>query len=205
MMKKIVCCLLGILFSIFCLSACGGASSDVTSDSKPQPTIAFVQNEITVFVGESVQAEVVTEKSNLFVFWTVRDPNLATISPDGVVTGLQEGQTICWAECGGERAICVIKIIEKEAIPMLSVSVPYENNAITLYKGDTLDLNAFAKLGDTVLENAQFSYEVSEGNVVSVENGKITANDVGNATITVVASHEGQSAFVLVSVNVINK
>ncbi len=203
-MKKIVCCLLGILFSIFCFSACDGGSKDAASDVKPQPAVAFVNNEITVAVGESVQAEVVTSK-NLFVFWSIRDTNLATISPEGVITGLQEGQTICWAECGGERAVCMVKITKKESVPMLSVSVPYENNTVTLYTGDELDLKASAKLGDTVLENAQFAYEVSTDAVISVENGRIVANNTGNATVTVKVSYGEQSAFVTVNVSVVQK
>lgn len=204
-MKKIVYCLLAMLFSIFCFSACGDNSKNSAGNTDSQPAVAFVNNEITIAVGESAQVEVVTAKKNMFVFWTIRDENIATISPEGVITGLEEGQTICWAEVAGEKAVCMVKVTEKQAVPMLSISIPYEKNNVMMYAGDTLDLKVVVKAGDVFVDNAQVAYDVNTDDVVSVENGVLTAIAEGRATITITANYQNQSAFLLVNVQVTNK
>lgn len=202
-MKKIIYCLLAMLFTVFCFSACGGNDKPETSDSGEQPAVAFVENEINLAIGETVKADVVTSKKNVFVFFSVRDKDVATISADGTITGVGEGQTICWAEFGGEKAVCIIKVAGKVTMPMLSVVVPYEANSITMYANETLNLKASVKLGDNVVDNAQVTYKASAGDVISVEDGVITAKSAGNATVTVTANYEDQSAFIMVYVTVI--
>ena len=204
-MKKIIYCFLAMLFTVFCFSACGGNSNPESSDSGKQAAVEFVTSEIVVAIDGTAKAEVVTAKKNVHVFFTIRDEHIATVSVDGTITGVSEGQTICWAEFGGEKAVCIVKVAGKVTMPMLSVAIPYENNTVALYQGETLNLKATAKMGDTVLDNAQITYEVSAGGVVSVENGVITANSEGTATVTVTATYEGVSTFILVYVNVINK
>ena len=202
-MKKIIYCLLAMLFTVFCFSACGGNDKPESSDSGEQPAVAFVENEINLAIGETVKADVVTSKKNVFVFFSVRDKDVATISADGTITGVGEGQTICWAEFGGEKAVCIIKVAGKVTMPMLSVVVPYEANSITMYANETLNLKASVKLGDNVMDNAQVTYKASAGDVISVEDGVITAKSAGNATVTVTANYEDQSAFIMVYVTVI--
>ena len=202
-MKKIIYCLLAMLFTVFCFSACGGNDKPESSDSGEQPAVAFVENEINLAIGETVKADVVTSKKNVFVFFSVRDKDVATISADGTITGVGEGQTICWAEFGGEKAVCIIKVAGKVTMPMLSVVVPYEANSITMYANETLNLKASVKLGDNVVDNAQVTYKASAGDVISVEDGVITAKSAGNATVTVTANYEDQSAFIMVYVTVI--
>ena len=202
-MKKIIYCLLAMLFTVFCFSACGGNDKPESSDSGEQPAVAFVENEINLAIGETVKADVVTSKKNVFVFFSVRDKDVATISADGTITGVGEGQTICWAEFGGEKAVCIIKVAGKVTMPMLSVVVPYEANSITMYANETLNLKASVKLGDNVVDNAQVTYKASAGDVISVENGVITAKSAGSATVTVTANYEDQSAFIMVYVTVI--
>ena len=192
-----------MLFTVFCFSACGGNDKPETSDSGEQPAVAFVENEINLAIGETVKADVVTSKKNVFVFFSVRDKDVATISADGTITGVGEGQTICWAEFGGEKAVCIIKVAGKVTMPMLSVVVPYEANSITMYANETLNLKASVKLGDNVVDNAQVTYKASAGDVISVEDGVITAKSAGNATVTVTANYEDQSAFIMVYVTVI--
>ena len=203
-MKKILYCICAMIMCLFCFSACGGESAQESSSNSAQESgVQFVYSEITLAVGESVQAEVVTSRPNVFVFFSVRDNDVATISSDGTITGVGEGQTICWAEFGGEKAICIIKVAGKVTMPMLSVVVPYEANSITMYANETLNLKASVKLGDTVVEDAQVTYNVSAGDVISVENGVITAKSAGDATITVTATYEDQTTSIMVYVTVI--
>ena len=211
-MKKIIYCFFVMLICSLCFFACdkgedssvesSQTSSSVTSEEK-EPNIYFVNNEITVVLGKTAKAEIVTSKNNVFIFWSIRDGNLASVSNDGTITGLALGETICYAEFAGEKVMCLIKIVEQQATPMLSVSVPYENATVALYVGDTLNLKASVKLGDSILSEAEVTYTVSNTDVVSVEEGKATALAEGTATVTITATYEGQSATMQLTVNVV--
>lgn len=201
-MKRILYCLLAALLCLFCFSACGEEENPDQS-SATENTIEFVQNQITLSVGESVQAEVTTSKKNVFVFWSIRDEDIASVSDDGVITALAEGQTICYAEFGGVKAICQINVLPKSAQPLLSVTVPYPNE-LTLYKGGTLALKPSVKLGDDTVEGAQISYVLTGVDIVKVEDGVVTALCVGTATISIQASYNNQTASLLLTVTVVD-
>lgn len=168
-------------------------------------TIAFVQNEVTISIGESVQLEVETTKKNVFIFWSIRDENLATVSDDGVITALAEGQTICYAEFAGERVMCLVKIVSPQAMPLLSISVPYEGESVTLYVGDSLAINEIVRLGDSVVTDAQVEYEITQTNIVQVEGNKMVGKKVGEATVLIRATYENQVASLTLTVKVVEK
>ena len=203
-MKKIIYYLFATLMCALCFSACGKTASNSASNSEQKESnIAFVSNEISLCVGESVQAEVVTSKNNVFVFWTIRDADLATVSNDGEITGLAIGETICYAEFMGEKVMCLVKIIEQQAQPLLSLSVPYAGEGVTVYVGDSLAIKASVKLGDTQIDGASVEYAVDQADVARVEDGKVVGVAVGTATITITASYEGQTALMTLLVNVV--
>ncbi len=163
--------------------------------------VQFVENEITISVGESAQAKVITSKENVYIFWSIRDENIATVTDKGVITGLAEGQTICYAAFGGETAICLVKVTAEETTPMLSVSTPYQEG-ITICVEDTFDPLLTVRLGDTVLEDAQIEYSVSAPDIVTVSDGVIVACGVGNATVSVEVTYEGQTTSLSLAVQV---
>ncbi len=206
-MKKILYCFFVTLLCVFCFTSCGKKETDAsssTSSTEKESSIAFVQNEIVLSVGESVQAEIEISKKNVFIFWSVSDENLATVSDDGVITALAVGQTICYAEFAGETAMCLVKIIAEQAKPMLSIFVPYEEE-INLYVGDSIALKATVRLGDSVLEDAQVEYEISQTDIVHVEGDKVFGDKAGVATILIRATYENQNATATLTVNVVEK
>ena len=178
------------------------SSSSVTSEVK-EPNISFVENQITLSVGQTVKAEIVTSKNNVFVFWTIRDADLATVSNDGEITALAIGETICYAEFMGEKVMCLVKIIEEQAQPLLSLSVPYAEEGVTVYVGDSLAIKASVKLGDTQIDGANVEYVVDQTEIALVEEGKVVGVAVGTATITITATYEGQTATATLFVNVV--
>lgn len=202
-MKKILYCLFITILCVLCFSACGGSKTSESSTSEQKESnISFVHNEVSLSVGESVQLEVVTSKSNVFIFWSVRDTELATVSNDGVVTALAEGQTICYAEFAGEKVMCLIKITTEQAKPLLSVSVPYAESNAVIYVGDALEIKASVKFGDTVVDGAELEYTI-DGNSVNVEDGKVVGLSVGSATVVISATYEGQTAQTTLTVKVV--
>lgn len=204
-MKRLLCVIIA-LTCLLCFFSCGKGKEDSSSSSEGKSgTIAFVQNEVTISIGESVQVEVETSKKNVFIFWSIRDENLATVSDDGVITALAEGQTICYAEFAGEKAMCLVKIVSPQAMPLLSISVPYEGESVTLYVGDSLAINAIVRLGDSVVTDAQMEYEITQTDIVQVEGNELVGEKVGEATVLIRATYENQVASLTLTVKVVEK
>ena len=207
-MKRFLYCFFAMLLCAFCFSACKQdkpVDSSSTSEVQESSAIAFVQNEITLALGDSVQAEIETSKKNVFVFWSIRDENLATVSSDGVITALAEGETICYAEFAGERAMCLVKIVAPQAKPLLSVSLPYAEDFVALYVGDSLSIDVAVKLGDFVVNNAQVEYEIAQTDIAHVEGDKVVGEKAGTTTISILATYENQNATAILTVNVVEK
>lgn len=206
-MKRIIYCLIAILMSVFGFSACddGNTQESSSSQQNQEVSIEFVKSEIVLEVGEQVQAEVVTSESNVFIFWSISDKSLATISDDGVITALAEGQVICYANFDGATAMCLVKIVPKTATPMLSLSVPYAENKVVLYAGDSLDLMVSVKLGNEIFNDAQLSFVSADAQIASAENGVLTAGAVGNTTVQIKATHGDESAVLTLAVEVVQK
>ena len=201
-MKKILLVIISIMMCAFCFSACNEPES--TSESK-QPAIAFVNAEITIHVGDSVQPEIEVAKANAYIIWSTLDDSIAKVTSKGVLTGVLEGQTICYAQFAGETVSCVVKVLPKQVDPVLSINLPYENGSVIVYAEDTLDLNLAVKLGDEILQGVELTYEVASSDIASVEDGVLTALKEGVTTITVSATHEGQTAIVEIVVEVVVK
>lgn len=214
-MRKVIICILVLLAFTACFTACKNkkATSQVAPDStpttsestsdEPSYTIDLSNSEIVLFVGDTFKLEAIVSKPNAYVFWSVQDNSIAKVSNDGTVTALAVGQTICYAKFGTLEAMCLVKVVPQQVTPMLSVSVAHDNNSIIMYLGDDVDVNATVRLGDTVIENAEFSFERSNTEVVSIVEGSIHADAVGTSTILVKVTYQGQEASVTLSVTVI--
>ena len=203
-MKKILTYILTAIMLVFGLTACQELPTETESTAQKN-TIEFVDNELELDIGESVQAEVITSKKNVFVFWSIRDSQIASVTQKGVITALATGETVCYAEFGGEVAMCLVKVREKTSLPELSVSVPYYNNQVSMYADSELNLKAMAKLGDAVVTDATFEYVVENADVAVVEDGVLQAKALGETTVTIKATYNGQTAELVVNVQVINK
>ena len=207
-MKKIVCCIVTLLLGLCCFAACGkgGETSSGEAGVSESNNLHITQSEITLAVGESMQLEATLDLESVYIFWSVRDEHIATVSDEGLITGVAEGETICYASFGGEKAMCLVKVLGESAKPLLSVTTPY-TDGITLFVGDTFNPLITVKLGDEICDGANIDYVISdaEKGIVDVEKGELFAADVGNATVSVEVTYEGQSASLSLSVTVLEK
>lgn len=209
-MKRIAYCILTVLLGMCCLTACNSGdkssvSSEQTSTSETQKTnnLHITTNEVILSVGESAQLEATVDIENAYIFWSVRDENIATISSAGMITGVSEGETICYAFFAGETAMCLVKVLPEGSKPLLSITTPYQDG-ITLFEGNQFNPLLSIKLGDDVCSFATLQYEVSNTAVVEVINGILVAGAVGEATVTVKATYGTQEASVSFTVCVVN-
>src|SRR5262252_5512107 len=102
-------------------------TSDVASVSVNPPTTS-------VSVGSQVPLQALVQDfsgkpiTGNNVFWSVRDPNIASISSAGVVTGMSVGSTEIAASVNGKSGIATITV-QKEPVSSVVVSPPQLNVA----------------------------------------------------------------------------
>jgi uncharacterized protein YjdB len=143
------------------------------------------------------------------IFWSAERPAVATISADGVVTGLAPGTTLVSANVAGKSGLASITVTRPPApsgnTPVASVAIsPSKPPAIN--KNDNLVLTATLAdaSGKSIGPGRVVTWTSSGSSVASVVpmtgsyRATVTGNREGTATITVTT--EGKSASVTVTV-----
>lgn len=127
----------------------------------------------------TLQPENVTNKS---LHWSSTDSSIATVSDNGLVTGISEGnaQIIVTTTDGSNiAAICDITV-EKKFISIVSLSI--NPSSLRIVTGAEMAINAIITPGDATNQNLKW-YSTNP-NVASISNnGVITALQEGNTTI----------------------
>lgn len=199
-MKKILLCVLIMITCAMTFLACSKEESESTSKN-----IEFTQSEITLEVGENLKPEIITAQKNVYVMFSVADETVATVADDGTITALKEGQTICYAQFKGETAVCIVKVVKKQAKPELSVSVPYENNQVVIFVGSSIDLQSTVKLGSEIVSAENVEYIVSDSQIATVTDGKLKGVSAGEATVTIKVTSGGKTAQITITVQVVEE
>lgn len=144
-----------------------------------------------------------TEATDKSVTWSSSDTSVATVSNNGVVTGVKDGKaiiTVTTAE-GGFTATCSVTVGEGD--PTVYVSgVKLDVTEKTLNVGDSFEL--IATVSPSNATNKDVTWKSSDTNIAEVDsNGKVTAKKTGEVTITVVTDDGGFKA--TCKVKVVNK
>ncbi len=152
----------------------------VTVDVK-STEIALDKTEVILYCDETAELKATftpDDATNKNIKWTSSAEEIAAVE-NGVITGIAPGEAVITAEAEdtGVKATCTVTVKKHVS------SVELEIEDITLEKGEEKTLAA------TVLpENAtdkSLIWETENDKIVSVEDGKITAQGVGTAKITV--------------------
>ena len=132
------------------------------------------------------------------VVWSSSDDDVATVV-NGVVTGVAEGTATITAASpsdGTIKATCEVTVSAAVAV----TSVFLDKTSATLEVGETETLTATVAPADATNKNV--TWESSDEDVATVEDGVVTAVGVGSATITVKsAADETKTATCSVTVN----
>jgi uncharacterized protein YjdB len=182
------------------LAAC---SSTTTNDvaSSGVATVAVSPPTSTVSIGAQVPLQAVVQDASgnttdVDVHWSVQDPNIATISSTGVVTGVALGSTQVAASAGGKSGIGTISV-EKTPVSSVVVTPPHVDAAPGVQRQFTAtayDAAQNALAGRTVI------WSTSNAAVASVDaNGVVSPTSPGTATIT--ATSEGKSGAATITVS----
>lgn len=123
--------------------------------------------------------------------WTVKDEVVASVTQDGEVTALKDGNTSITVVIEGSEelaATCQVVVKPKKipgSDPIYISQLSLKDKNVTLKKGDTKQLDYVA----VPEQNSEtIAWESSDPSVVTVENGLVTAIKKGNAQIIAKAS-----------------
>lgn len=139
-----------------------------------------------------------SDADNKNVIYTSSDPSIATVDNNGVVTGVKGGVAIIVAKTEERGLIASCSVEVQEFVS----SVNIESDDLYMHIGDTKQLQA--KVLPESATNNEVTWSTSNSAIVSVNSkGKITANNVGKATVYVYSS-DGSGLYDTIEVEVIN-
>ena len=181
-------------------AACSGGAADVVTTGTVA-SVSITPPTTTVSIGAQIPLQALVQDpsgrtiTGTDVFWSVQDPNIATVSNAGVVTGVALGSTQVAASANGKSGIATITV-EKTPVASVVVTPPHVDAA----PGVQAQLTATAyDAAQNPLSGRAITWSTSNAAVATVDaNGTMTAVGPGSATIT--ATSEGKSGMATVTV-----
>ena len=180
----------------------------VVSCNEPDPTIpvagvSLSKPSLEMAVGNKKELTATVtpaEATNKKVTWTTSDANVAEITDEGggglQVTAKAPGEALITVktEDGGKTASCTVTVKAK-IIPVESITL--DQSEKTLNIGETVTLKATVSPENATNKNISWSSDKTDVATVD-ENGNVSANSVGTATIKATAG--GKSATCTITV-----
>ncbi len=144
------------------------------------------------YLATGVFTDQTTQNLTASALWVSASPDTVSVTPEGLAQGLSVGSTTVQARFGGKTGQADVNITEAT----LS-SLTLDPVQVDLPKGLTLQFTATGLYSDNTTRDVTATAGfVSDSNFVSVnsleERGRVTANQVGRATIT--ATFDGREA-----------
>lgn len=161
--------------------------------SVPVTSISLKRTSLTLAKGASIKLTAIitpedaTEKD---IRWSSDNTSVATVNQDGQVTAVNTGNATITASVGGYSATCTVTV----NIPVTSISLNPTN--LTLLVGETALLEATILPEDATDKTVIWSS--SNPDVITVNEGRITAVSVGTAIIWARSGNESTYCTVLV-------
>ena len=160
--------------------------------------IEFDSQEKEINVGNTAILNAIVlpeETTNKRLQWASKNPEVAIVDENGVITGMSGGETqIIATTTDGSMVSSSINI--KVNIPVTGITI--NTNNVNLKKGDSTVIQAKIMPNDAT--NKLIQWSTSDENVVTIENGIVTAKNIGKATITATTLSENISASLEINV-----
>ena len=154
-----------------------GCEVTVSEVYVPVESVEFLAASVIMDKGESFELELVVlpeNASNKTVTWTSSNPDVVTVDQQGRITGVGAGKAVITAEAGDKTATCPV------TVTVAAQSIALNQTDIEMNVGESTTLTATLLPEDCTSDIFWYS---SDSNVVSVENGVLTAHATGQATI----------------------
>ena len=194
-MKKRSLFLIFAIIAAIIASVCSVACSSGNPDENGKKSIKLNRSAIELNVGDTFTLTAELKGFEAEITWESSDKSVAEVD-GGKVTAISAGEAFVTASAGGVSASCVVKVAKDTQRPLLSVANVYEDR-LTMYRKDEFTLlPEVTYKGEKV--NAAYSFESMDESIARVdENGKITAEKLGETEIYLYAVYENFDSTIL--------
>lgn len=159
-------------------------------------SIMLSESEISIVKGESKKITAIIhpdDATDKELTWSTSNPNVATVE-NGTIKAINGGNAVITvaAEGGKVKATCYVSV----TVPVQSITISQEQ--LSLVVGQKYALSATILPNDAT--NKDIKWSSSNSNVVSVDNGQITAVNPGTAEIMAISKDGNHTASCKVTV-----
>ena len=205
-MKKRI--LLLPILTLLVFGGCNKKSKENQGNSEPSETISLVSfTENTISLPEERTHQLIAtidESLNGYLrFWSSENENIAKVNDEGLVTGVNKGNTIIVLQCGKYFARCAVEVTAYVPNDALSVSLPLET--YTLNVNDNFVINPTVKLGSNVISSGYSVSGISSDTSIATFDSDtlaIHAVAVGECDILLTFTYQSQSIEQQIFINV---
>lgn len=162
--------------------------------------ISINKKEITIKEKSTENLSIIynpTNATNKKITWRSSNNNVVTVDVNGKVTGIKAGSATITAVSNDGGFVATTKVTV-EAISKKVTSVTLDKKELTILSGETATLKA--TINPDYAENKEVTWESSDNNIATIENGKITAISPGETEIKVITKDGEKEAICKVTV-----
>lgn len=200
--KHLIC-----IFLLLCLILCA-CSPDTPTSTAGTPNeedddiiIALKADAFSLQTEETAQIEYSASVQNAPVTFSSSDTNVATVDANGLILAVGKGSAVITLSAGEYSKAYVNVTVAPETLKALP-SIVLTNTELELIDGTQFNLNATAKLGTKIIDDAVLTWNSSDESVLTVSDGVLTAKKAGTAIVTVSAQVNGKTAMAACNVTV---
>ena len=165
------------------------------------PTVVMGESSSVVYLGYPKQLTAITAPDpSAAVVWSTSNKKVATVSADGVVTGIKKGTAYIYAklQSTGKKVKCKVTIKD----PIMVSNVAIDQTSVVLNVGASQKINAGVNPSNAT--NKELNYVSYDASVVSVSaDGTITGVSEGT-TVVSATTKDGSNKSAMISVAVKN-
>lgn len=158
------------------------------------PSSIKVNDNMTMEIGLGYRLNIVTNPKNMNLTFTSSDNETVNVEQDNFIFAYQKGKAIITVSFDGDEYYLPSNATINVTVSSRATEI-HVNRNVTLGFGEEMDLGAkiYHKAAGSYM-SGKLSYVSSDENIVTVDaNGKITACDVGKATINI--TYDGDTTF----------
>ena len=161
----------------------------------PVRAIDLLEEDLELYTGETgrLDAIVTPSSANTPLVWASSDETVATVS-GGCIQAISPGKAVITVSANGLSASCTVEV-SKRVIPVESVSL--DRTALSMEVDETVTLTSTVSPADAT--DRTVDWTVADPEIVSVQDGQVTAHKEGSTVVT--ASAGGKSASCTVTVS----
>ncbi len=201
-MKKITVSLL-----ITCLIAITAAGCSAPQTQTPPPqnhTLTLSSKSVDLDVGE-YRTLVATTTATEDIIWETANSAIVTVTADGVLYGVAEGETTVTASCGTLSESAIVSVTSDVITPSFDTLLALSCYESHLKLGESATVTAWLEYADGkgAITDIKVSYLSSDEGIVSVDSaGKFTAQKPGSAVVYVATKYQQETYLNSVTVRV---